>query len=507
MAPKARRGCARRRTRSPPAQRPRARHTAALDFGGGEAWWLPPGRRDRRWLIAERAGGDAPFAAPPDALERSFEFLAAHRRELPPGSFVFVLSDFLARHAGGDLAARDRPRVGPRAGRDPGSGLGAELPGCGRHRSPDRRAAHRRRRAGPAEPPPGGQAARGERAAASPGCSRTSGRSDSSRSCSGRASPTASTRRSSRGRSSAGAGDVGALTRIAAATSARIAGLCGLAVAGAVAALLALGHSASRSRDRADRAGRGRGELRPPGCPVRRSHSRPRGRCARHASRTSRRRCGSPTISRRSRSSARRAPRRSTQGSLELVTAVVPVSCLTAPCVARSGVARVGLPLVHASVLARDGRIARASAAWPTLSVRGRVTASDLAASSPPFEADTTPPAADLPDRSRRRWPRCSTCSPRSARSVRSVSPAGRCACASGVDARSPRRSSGRFASRGRPSAVPPRIDAARSRCSAARSAAIGARAQPAGSPGRSPSPSPHELEELVSDIEQGRPE
>jgi uncharacterized protein (DUF58 family) len=71
--------------------------TAALDFGGGEAWWMPPGRRDRRWLIAEREGGDTPFAAPPDAFERSFEFLGAHRRELPPGSFVFVLSDFLGR--------------------------------------------------------------------------------------------------------------------------------------------------------------------------------------------------------------------------------------------------------------------------------------------------------------------------------------------------------------------------------------------------------------------------
>ena len=69
--------------------------TAALDFGCGEAWWMPPGRRDRRWLIAEREGGDTPFAAPPDTLERSFEFLAAHRRELPAGSLVFVLSDFL----------------------------------------------------------------------------------------------------------------------------------------------------------------------------------------------------------------------------------------------------------------------------------------------------------------------------------------------------------------------------------------------------------------------------
>jgi uncharacterized protein (DUF58 family) len=69
--------------------------TAALDLGGGEPQWLPPGRRDRRWLIAERWGAGIKFAAPPDALSRSFEFLMAHRRELPPGSFVFVLSDFL----------------------------------------------------------------------------------------------------------------------------------------------------------------------------------------------------------------------------------------------------------------------------------------------------------------------------------------------------------------------------------------------------------------------------
>lgn len=84
----------------------------------------------------------------------------------------------------------------------------------------------------------------------------------------------------------------------------------------------------------------------------------------------------------------------STQGGLELVTVTIPVSCLTAPCVAPSGVARLGLPLIRASVTARNGRIARASALWPTLSVRGRVTKSDLAASSPAFEADTAPPAA-----------------------------------------------------------------------------------------------------------------
>lgn len=69
---------------------------AGLDFASGQEWWLPPARRDRRWMLAERAGADTPFAAPSDVLERSFEFLLTRRRSLPHGSFVFVLSDFLA---------------------------------------------------------------------------------------------------------------------------------------------------------------------------------------------------------------------------------------------------------------------------------------------------------------------------------------------------------------------------------------------------------------------------
>lgn len=68
----------------------------ALDFGAGEAWWLPPGRRERRWLIAEREWGDTPFVAPQDTLERAVSFLDRRRAQLPSGSFVFVLSDFLA---------------------------------------------------------------------------------------------------------------------------------------------------------------------------------------------------------------------------------------------------------------------------------------------------------------------------------------------------------------------------------------------------------------------------
>ena len=186
---------------------------------------------------------------------------------------------------------------------------------------------------------------------------------------------------------------MGALTRIAASTSGRIAAVCALAGAGAVVGVLVLGHSASAPAIA-------------PTAPLQVATS-----------------FDPPVVQFGDRIFARvvvaldtnvvqsqtlaftddlapltqlgpASTSRSTQGSLELVTAVVPVSCLTAACVARSGVVRVGLPLVRASALARGGRIARASAAWPTLSVRGRVTASDLAASSPPFEADTTPPAA-----------------------------------------------------------------------------------------------------------------
>ena len=69
---------------------------AALDFGEGDPWWVSPGRRDRRVLIVEREGGDTPFRAPEDTLERAFAFLGSRRRQLPQGSFVFVLSDFLA---------------------------------------------------------------------------------------------------------------------------------------------------------------------------------------------------------------------------------------------------------------------------------------------------------------------------------------------------------------------------------------------------------------------------
>jgi uncharacterized protein (DUF58 family) len=67
---------------------------SALDYGDREAWWLPPGRRDRPWLVADRAS-DAPFTAPDDNVVRALSFLAQRRTDVPSGTFVFVVSDFL----------------------------------------------------------------------------------------------------------------------------------------------------------------------------------------------------------------------------------------------------------------------------------------------------------------------------------------------------------------------------------------------------------------------------
>src|ERR687897_323477 len=65
---------------------------AYLDFADGEAYWRAPrGRRDL-WQGEERAR----FGAPEATLELGLERLTLQRPVLPLGSFVFVLSDFLA---------------------------------------------------------------------------------------------------------------------------------------------------------------------------------------------------------------------------------------------------------------------------------------------------------------------------------------------------------------------------------------------------------------------------
>jgi uncharacterized protein (DUF58 family) len=69
----------------------------SLDYGDGadtEPAWLSP-RPSGQWRVEERAASGA-FAGPADAIERSLTYLGRLRSSLPVGSFVFVLSDFLA---------------------------------------------------------------------------------------------------------------------------------------------------------------------------------------------------------------------------------------------------------------------------------------------------------------------------------------------------------------------------------------------------------------------------
>jgi uncharacterized protein (DUF58 family) len=63
----------------------------SYDEADGDPRWLPP-RSQQLGLV----DGDRPFAAPDDTLARGLSFLVEQRRDLPAGSFVFVVSDFLA---------------------------------------------------------------------------------------------------------------------------------------------------------------------------------------------------------------------------------------------------------------------------------------------------------------------------------------------------------------------------------------------------------------------------
>ena len=84
---------------------------------------------------------------------------------------------------------------------------------------------------------------------------------------------------------------------------------------------------------------------------------------------------------------------RTTRGRLLVATYEVPAACLTEQCLAASGPARLHLPAARVTAPRRAGGAEQAVAAWPVLEVRGRVTAADLAPSSPGFRRDLTPPA------------------------------------------------------------------------------------------------------------------
>ena len=62
-----------------------------LDERGGEPYWHPP-RSTHAYGAPELERG---FGAPEDTLLRGHRHLAEHRRDLPAGTFVFVVSDFL----------------------------------------------------------------------------------------------------------------------------------------------------------------------------------------------------------------------------------------------------------------------------------------------------------------------------------------------------------------------------------------------------------------------------
>jgi uncharacterized protein (DUF58 family) len=62
-----------------------------LDEADGETYWHPP--RSQHEL--GRPEVERPFGAPEDTVERGLRFLAEQRRDLPSGTFVFVVSDFL----------------------------------------------------------------------------------------------------------------------------------------------------------------------------------------------------------------------------------------------------------------------------------------------------------------------------------------------------------------------------------------------------------------------------
>jgi uncharacterized protein (DUF58 family) len=66
-------------------------YSGYLDFADGEVYWRPPRSQHEDWRLQP----PRPFGAPEDSVSRSLDHLLELRPSLPPGSFVFVISDFL----------------------------------------------------------------------------------------------------------------------------------------------------------------------------------------------------------------------------------------------------------------------------------------------------------------------------------------------------------------------------------------------------------------------------
>ena len=69
-----------------------------LDYANGdpEPFWRPPHSQQEFWRVKESHLPWSSYRAPRDNLTQALYHLADSRRSLPPGSFVFILSDFLA---------------------------------------------------------------------------------------------------------------------------------------------------------------------------------------------------------------------------------------------------------------------------------------------------------------------------------------------------------------------------------------------------------------------------
>jgi hypothetical protein len=82
---------------------------------------------------------------------------------------------------------------------------------------------------------------------------------------------------------------------------------------------------------------------------------------------------------------------RTTRNGTLVVAIARTFNCISSSCVTAKGDATPALPHVTVTALTKDGKPVHATASWPVLQIRGRVSAADLARSQPPFRANTTP--------------------------------------------------------------------------------------------------------------------
>jgi hypothetical protein len=66
-----------------------------LDYADGEAHWRQPKGERKMIELQDQRLWSSEFGGPADWLERTVAHLASHPRAVTPGTFVFVLSDFI----------------------------------------------------------------------------------------------------------------------------------------------------------------------------------------------------------------------------------------------------------------------------------------------------------------------------------------------------------------------------------------------------------------------------